>query len=406
MLPLAIAVMVASSPGQTYGFTFFNPEIRSALNLSHSQLSAIFMVATIIAAIVLPTIGGLIDRCGLRRSTIVAVAMMALSCALISLSEGPILLLIAFVLLRALGSGTMVLLANNTLAAWFDKRLGMVIAAMQICMAFATAHVPATILELIDFYGWRGAYLALATVLSVGLLPIVVLAYRQSPEEMGMHPDGAHSAASERPLSQQGMTLLEASKVPAYWILLSATSLWGLVGSGIMFHLDSIFASHGLGTDVSVPAIYFLAIAMGTMQVLGGYCTDRVPMARILVSALLSMASCCGILAVDHPDWLTMGCILFGLGQGLMTIVAGTAWARFFGRAHLGRIRGTSIMAGVGGSSVGPLLMGLSIDYQHSFSTALWLFAVFCAGVGLAAFWAHPPLPGTSSEDCHEPTED
>jgi MFS family permease len=129
---------------------------------------------------------------------------------------------------------------------------------------------------------------------------------------------------------------------------------------------------------------------MAVMQIIGGFSADLLPMRWIIVTSLWLLATCSTLLAFDQPQWLITGCILFGMAQGLMTIVAGTAWARFFGRAHLGKIRGTSITAGVGCSSIGPLLMGVSIDHHGSFAPSLWLFAVGSAALGFAALWIRP----------------
>ena len=141
MLPLAMLVMIGTSPGQTYGITFFNAKFQQAFQLGHAKISAIYLIATVLASLALPYIGGLSDRFGLRRSILFAVAGMALVCGLASQIQGTLTLFVAFLFLRMIGPGTLVLLANNTLAAWFDRRLGMAIGVMQLTMA-ATMAIP------------------------------------------------------------------------------------------------------------------------------------------------------------------------------------------------------------------------------------------------------------------------
>ena len=67
MLAAATMVMVASSPGQTFGFSFFNPEFRATLSITSTTLSATYLVATLLAAVPLTYVGALADRFGLRR---------------------------------------------------------------------------------------------------------------------------------------------------------------------------------------------------------------------------------------------------------------------------------------------------------------------------------------------------
>jgi len=72
-------------------------------------------------------------------------------------------------------------------------------------------------------------------------------------------------------------------------------------------------------------------------------------------------------------------------------VVSGTLWARYYGREHLEKIRGSVFTAGVVGSSVGPFLMGLIYDNTGSYEISLWLFAALLLPVCVAAFWATPP---------------
>ena len=392
MLPLAMLVMVATCPGQTFGITYFNTQFRAAFNLSQTQLSATYLVATVIASIALPYLGGLSDRYGLKRSIVMAVSAMALTCALASQVQGVATLFILFTILRMIGPGTMVLLANNTLAAWFDRRLGMVSGMMQVVMAGAIATVPVGIVYLINTLGWRGAYVALAAILGLGLVPLLLVFYRESPDTVGQLPDGArHRDPQQFELSTWGLDVRQAMQHRAYWILLAATAMWALIGTGLIFHLDAIFQGYGLGIEQSTRAIGYMASAMAVMQILGGLLADRLPLRWLVINAVGLIAISCIMLATQNIRLLAPSYIIYGCGQGLMTIIAGTSWARYFGRAHLGKIRGTSLTAAVAGSSLGPLVMGISIDYLGGFAPSLWLFAASAAVIALAGFWATPP---------------
>ncbi len=68
-----------------------------------------------------------------------------------------------------------------------------------------------------------------------------------------------------------------------------------------------------------------------------------------------------------------------------------TVWARYFGRKHLGKIRGMSLTAAVGASAIGPVIMGVSADYLGGFADSLWLFAALSAVCAITACWASPP---------------
>jgi hypothetical protein len=44
MLPVVMITLVATSPGQTFGVSVFNPYIRRVLNLSHSEISGAYTI--------------------------------------------------------------------------------------------------------------------------------------------------------------------------------------------------------------------------------------------------------------------------------------------------------------------------------------------------------------------------
>jgi MFS family permease len=88
---------------------------------------------------------------------------------------------------------------------------------------------------------------------------------------------------------------------------------------------------------------------------------------------------------------LSLGYGVFGCAQGMMSVVSGTVWARYFGRKHLGKIRGMSLTAAVAASAIGPVVMSVSADYFGGFAGSLWLFAAMSVLCAITACWASPP---------------
>jgi MFS family permease len=264
-------------------------------------------------------------------------------------------------------------------------------------MAGVWAMTPAVFMLLIDTFGWRGAYLVLAIAVAGGLLPLMAILYRQSPSDIGQLPDGVRVDPRERRLPftwGNELTLRQAMRHCSYWILLAATGMWALIGTGLIFHLPAVFEAVGLDAKTSVHAVSGLALVMGTTQLAAGALADRLAMRWLLVSSMTLLTIACVLLAEAQTlSSLMAGCIVFGCSQGLMTITVGTTWARYFGRTHLGKIRGTSLTAAVGASAVGPVVMGASADYLGGFDPAFWLFAAMMCLVVAASFWATPPRP-------------
>ncbi|RIK74509.1 MAG: hypothetical protein DCC67_16505 [Planctomycetota bacterium] len=401
MALLATAVMVCSAPGQTYGFMFFNPFLRESLGLTQTELSATYLLATLLAAMPLSYLGGLSDRFGLKRSLLAAIAAMASACILASVAWNAATLFFACLGLRMIGAGLLSLLATNTLAQWFDRKLPTACGYMQFGMALSMAVVPASLLELITALGWRQTYLVIAAGLAGGLLPAIVWLYREHPRDVGQRVDGDSPDERRALAANEGrrgsgrlrvvsdddppsLNLQEALRTSIFWLLLSATGVWSLIGTGLMFHLESLLRACHLTRGQAAWATPLMAAAMASLQLAAGWLVERFHVRQLIAGALLCVTAACAILAgLDGPAALAAYAV-FGAGQGLMTVVSSASWARYFGPAHLGRIRGTSMTVGIACSAVGPLVMGASVDWLGGFQPSLWLLAAVAVCVAAA----------------------
>jgi len=403
MLPVAILAQAATTPGQTLGVSIFNPSFQSALGISVSQLTGAYMIGTLIAAVPQPYIGALMDRFGIRRVMAIAVLMLGLACIYTATVQSLWMLLIAFLFLRMFGQGAISLLAANIPAMWFQNRLGRVSGLMNIGWAIATAILPPVILWLIQQFGWRWAYALLGVAVWMVLLPILAIVFRNRPEDVGQQLDGIPlnvqpplpstvAVRDEPDLDQPSFTLKDAQRTPAYWIMFAYTALWAMIATAIFFNLLPYFTSMGL-TETQATATYTtLAIVSAITQLVAGTLADRAPL-----NWLFSLGVICFITSV----WMLIGAtspqrahgyaIFMGLTQGFGGVVGGTLWARYYGRKHLGKIRGSVFTAGVAGSSSGPFIMGLIYDNTGSYQLSLWIFMALLIPIAFAALWAKPP---------------
>jgi MFS family permease len=402
MIPLATLVMICSAPGQTYGFMRFNPSIRESLALSQTDLSATYLLATLCAALPLSFLGALSDRYGLKRSLMTAILAMAAACLFASTVQNAGMLFVACLGLRMTGAGLLSLLATNTLAAWFDKKLPFACGIMQFGMAASMALVPVSLMLLIGAIGWRSAYAAIGLSLLGGLLPLIWFAYRERPSDVGQRLDGEaprsqtlrgnvepSSARSRLRLvdadNPPSLNLHEALRTRTFWLLLISTGVWSLIGTGLIFHLESLLQIHRLTFTQTAWATPLMAISMAVMQLGSSRLIDYFPIRKLISGALVCTAITCTILAAPSGSLALAAYAVFGVGQGLMTVVSSASWAQYFGPAHLGRIRGTSMTVGISCSALGPLVMGASADLLGGFNPSLWLFATIAIVVSIGS---------------------
>ncbi len=188
MLPIVLLIHVATSPGQTYGVSVFNPHIRNDLGLSQSEIGGAYMCGTLLASLPMIYVGTLMDRYGPRRILTGVVILFGLTCGAMSQATGLVTVFLSFLFLRMLGGGSMNLLAANTMALWFNRKLGFAVGMVSVGSALSMGIIPSANLWLIQSFGWRGAY-AILGILVVGMvLPLLAFLFRNRPKTWVRRP--------------------------------------------------------------------------------------------------------------------------------------------------------------------------------------------------------------------------
>ncbi len=408
MLGVAILIHASSTPGQTFGLTSFNEPIRLELGLSHTSMTLAYMIASFLAAIPIPLIGAILDRFGARRTLLVVAGLLGCGCGVLSVARGILSLGSAFFLLRLSGQGALTLLATNTLAMWHRRRLGIAGGITGIGLACVAAVTPGICLTLIGEFGWRTAARS-SGLFFFGLLTVItVFIYRNRPEDVGQVIDGgiqtehsdpknANSASnnSQRPLGEgnRDYDLRDSMKTAAFWIAMAASASWAMVGTAIVFHLIPLFGSRGLSETEATAVFPTFAISMAALQLVGGALADRVHLRNLLSISTGGMAGSIVILGLCTNVWQAHAqAAVFGASQGLLMVVNNVLWPRYYGLKHLGRIRGTIWMATMGGASIGPFIVGATLDQIGGYALALWIFGVLLGLISVASWFANPPV--------------
>jgi MFS family permease len=88
-----------------------------------------------------------------------------------------------------------------------------------------------------------------------------------------------------------------------------------------------------------------------------------------------------GLTMVMSEEWLLLPYgISFGLMMSVGAVLGGSVWPNLFGRLHQGAIRGFVFTGMVIGTSIGPLIFGLTFDTFGSYDAVLWI-GIVIAGV-------------------------
>ena len=389
MLAVASLVMFASGPGQSHTFSVFLLPISEDLGISRTSVSSAYAFATLVAAFGLPHVGRLVDRHGVR--TVLTGVGVALGTAAIAFGavSGFVLLTVGFAALRFFGQGSLMLCAGNLASQWFDRKRGLALSLTMLGFSVSVAVHPPLAQWLTDAFGWRMAWVVMGVATWLLLLPPVLLLIFDRPEALGLRPDGSpadEATAHTKPGPDGavvGLTLPEARRTGAFWIILASNCSFSALVTAMFFHQVSVFEAQGLDAATAASVFSICAVVMVVTTPLVGMLLDRFPTKPLYAAALVSVSVALVAMSVatDLSSAIVFS-VLFGLCNGAMHAHFTFVWPKFFGRRHLGSIQGVNQMAAVIGASVGPIPLGLGYDHFGDYGgtlVALAAIPVMCA---------------------------
>jgi MFS family permease len=357
------------------------------------------MVGTLLAAGPQPYIGSLMDRFGIRRTTLGVSLLLGAACLFFARVNSFPALLLGFFLLRLLGQGGLSLLSGNIPAMWFKEKLGTVTGIVSSGFSISMAVIPPFFLYLINQLGWRSAYTWLGFLVWLIMIPLLLLVFRDKPADVGQFMDGTAESGdiAESPTGEPdfSFTARQARGTASYWIALVNNALWAMIVTAVFFNLLSIFDFQGVSPQVAAATYTTYAVASLLTQLLLGPLANKGPLQILMFFMMATLAGGVALLAWANTTVLAHSyAVVVGISTGLISLVGGTLFPRYFGREHLGKIRGSILTAQVAGSSLGPFITGVLFDISGSFQISLWIFVAMLIPAALISLKAtQPPKP-------------
>ena len=402
VLVIAALGSFASGPGQTFTFSVFQNSFIEDLALSSTSVSTLYLFGSLTAAGLIIFIGRSLDKYGPRRMMVFAVVCLGLGALWLSQVNSAWPLFVGFAIMRTMGQGALSLIPATMVSVWFVRKRPFALALMALGVATASGVYPFYGATLIDEFGWRTAWIVIAITGWVLLIVPAIVFIRSSPESIGLKPDGdkdkpddASSKSKKNPEQiEHTWTVKQAVRSRMMWLLVFAGSAQSLVGTGVAFQQVSIMTSKGLSIGAAAGVFGIMAPSAIAGQFIAGYLASRMPVRYLIAVGQLGLVVAMIMLLRTDQLWQAYAYgVVLGLNQGFLMNLNQVVWPAYFGRKHLGSIKGVANFGMMASAALGPLPLALSIDQTGSYTLGLYGYMVLPPLCGIAALFAGNPRP-------------
>ncbi len=258
------------------------PPLEGEFGWSRGTISIAVAINLLLFGLVGPFSAALMERFGIRRVMLVALAAVVGTSALTTVVDEPWQLDLLWGVAMGLATGSIsVPLAAIVASRWFARRRGLVTGVMTASNATGQLVFLPLLAWIIASFGWRFASWTAALVGLLVVLPLVAVFIRDRPEQVGLRRYGAieddsPSPPAENPFAAAMRGLGIGARSRDFWLLAGTFFICGVTTTGLIgTHLIPAAHDHGLG---DVPAASLLAV-IGAFDIVGtvasGYLTDR-----------------------------------------------------------------------------------------------------------------------------------
>jgi MFS family permease len=364
-------------------FSLLFPPILSEFGWDRGVTAGAFSFGFLVSALVTPSIGGLIDRRGPLLVVEAGALAMGAGLLLATLAHEPWQL---YLTLGALVGGGVNCLAYTGqslyLPNWFVRRRGLALSIAFSGVGIGSITILPWLQSRIESAGWRSGCWMLGILVLAVLGPLNLL-LRHRPEDMGLQPDGARSAAGSTGSAEN---IVDPAWAAVEWTLgraLRTTRFWwvaiGYFGAlftwyAVQVHQTKYLTEIGFPATEAAWALGLVSLVAVPGQIALGHLSDRIGREFVWAIGNSGFVICCLVLIVmaGHPT-MSLLCVMVvaqgTLGYGVTSVMGAISIEIFAGR-NAGSIFGTVMLSAILGGAAGPWVAGTVHDLTGSYTPA------------------------------------
>jgi MFS transporter, OFA family, oxalate/formate antiporter len=396
----------------------FMVPMTDAFGWSRGLFAGAVSLGGICAVVISPLVGRLIDRYGSGWMISVTSAVAGACAVGLSVISQAWAFYTLYVPGRMVFASPLELATSTAISNWFIRRRSFALALLGVTQGTGLALMPLVAQQLISGWGWRSTWVVLGLfTMATGIVPALLLMARR-PEDMSLEPDpapgrlrridpvtpqhgsGGSQTSNVHSRPELQFTLPQALHTQAFWVLAIFSATGFMVQGGVSLHQVGHYIRQGLPASSAAIMASVFALAQVPGGLLWSASTRSVPVRFVLaISGICVALGAVGTALSSTLAWGIVSAAVIGSGVGGLHLLLRLAWADYYGRQHLGTIRGITLPVQIGGQAVGPITAGFVFDATGSYHMVFLFFASVVALGSILVLTAVPPR----AEDRHTP---
>jgi MFS family permease len=382
----AFSVMVFTSAGIRHAVGPFLKPIVADLGVDRASFSLVVALGLLLYGVFQPWTGHLVDRIGARAVTGGGTVLLAVALALTAASRNLWHLTLTYGVLVALAlAATGPVIASSVVSRWFDRRRGLAMSILGSATMTGMSLLVPVVTWLILSLGWRRTFLVMAVAVLVLKLPLCLLVVRDSPESIGLRPDGAAGApAGAAAVAAQRTSAGSAVQTVAFWQLAGSFITCGFSMSLLSSHGIPMLTDHGYTPMFASWTLSVLGASSIVFTLFLGAASDRYGRRPVLATIYAGRALVfAGLFLIrDNPLAILAVAVAGGITMAGTMSMTSALTADIYGRYSVGTVLGLIFLVHQTGSALGSWLAGALFEGTGGYGTA---YAIACALLVLAA---------------------
>jgi MFS family permease len=391
-LLLSCAVGNSAPPLAQYTLGQFMAPLEHAYGWSRTEVSAGLSLSMLVSFLMGTLTGRVVDRTNARVIAIANLVLTGAALAAFALFNGQLWMWMALWTVYAVCCiwGQPVLWLS-VIPPVFKVNRSLATAVVLAGVGLNTAFAPVTARALIDAFGWRAAYPALALIwFGVALVLVLLFFHDKRPLRAQTSPPAATAKSGAPPGSIRGLLLSPPFLKLGVVVLFVMTLQYGYT-----IHLAPALVDTGFRPMAAAQLAGLTGLAAIVGKLCVGWLFDRLSLSPVIGVVVAIFAAGCVLLAIQQGDVVLAlaACIVFGLSTGAMLTLVTCLTRQIFPPEDFGTIFGTLCAVMAVAAGLGPIVASLVHDKTGSYVPIFWVGLVGAVFAGATLLSLRPRRP-------------